>query len=356
MKRVKGVFKTAAVILMCLALVGCGVSTPLDSQDCKGMNPDELAQKMKDAGFNNVKFEDKETVDPEQVDTVAGITISGNFSFSERQRFNKDDEVIIRKYTMEQNEVTVDVDTTGEQGKPEFNVFMGLPKGTIATLTLENDKGYSQTEEVTLDKDGKGKSHRFTQPPADTYLAGEYKLTVSMMPHKQPSKVTKAIGEKGESLTGAAVQTDDSTGEKYVIYEMDYKSPFSQEEFDEATAQKPWDKVVNLVKQDVQSAFSDSNMYYKVEQEANGITITLWGDGVSEIAVAAKLGDRSSKKTWKKLTKRVLKASIECQINYLNANGYDDKKVLINLANEKDTEKVLYQALSGEVVYDYLDD
>ena len=280
-----------------------------------------------------------------------GHTIFGAF---DRSDFKEDDQVVIRKYVLKAKEVTISVDTTGDQGRPEFTVFTNLPKKTIVTMTLENGSGYSQTEEVELDKEGKGKSNYFSQGTAALPLAGEYTLTVTMSPQKQPSKVQDEIGAKGETLSGSCIKTDEASGEKYVHYEMEYKSPYSQGEIDDATKQKSFEDVIEMVQEHMENSSEDPNTHYTVVPDSGGINVTIWSDGVSVVATAAKMGDKSSRKTWKKLTKNTRRASITLQ-GYLDDNGYTDKTVVLNIANENDLDKVLYQASRGTTLYDVMD-
>lgn len=355
---IKTVKRVATVLVMTVValLTGCGSSImpPMSQTECVGKSADEVESAFKDAGFISVSIEKTETADVNRVGTVSMVTIENRSPFTSETFCKAEDPVTIVKYELSAFEPTIEVETGGEDGWPEFTIKTNLPDKTVLTLTLSDDNYYSEQQSVTVRK-GEAKSKAFMEDKG-LPLAGDYTLVIVMLPDIQKSKIQKQIGAAGETLTGELIETNTENGSRYVFYETGYHSPYTKGEIESALApSKSLDEVAALIEQDLTISFADNTDYhYTILAEEGGVTVTLWTDGVATVAAAAKLGDASSVNIWNNLTENTKAAAQRLQKNYLDASGHSDKIVLINIANDKDTSKVLYQTYKGLIVYDYV--
>ena len=345
----------AAALIMALAiLTGCGsnIRPPMSQVECTGKNAEEVESAFKDAGFTSVSIEKVETADAEKVGTISKVTIENKSSFTDATTCKAEDPVTIVEYELAIFEPTIEIETSGEEGWPEFIIKTNLPDKSELTLTLSDDNYYSEQQDVTVSK-GEAKSKKFMEDKGMP-LAGDYTLVIVMLPENQKSKVQKQIGAAGETLTGELIETSTENGSKYVFYETVYHSPYTKGEIESAlTPDKTLEEVATLIERDLSTAFADNTDYhYTVSTDEGGVTVTVWTDGIAATAAAAKIGDASSVDSWNELTKNTKAAAQRLQKSYLDTSGYSDKIVLMNIANDKDTSKVLYQTYKGLIVYD----
>lgn len=353
MKNVKRI--TLAIVITTLVLLtGCGTNPPFSQKACEGMNPAEVEEAFKEAGFTTVKVADKETTDEEKDGTIYSVNIEGWSSFSNNSACKSTDEVTITKYVLKTFEPTIKLDVEGQQGKPKFIVKSNLPDKTKLTLTISDDDGYMDRQEIQV-KNGEAATKEFEQDNGYP-LAGDYTITIVMLPENQKGSIQNEIGTSGGALKGELIETNPESGSKYVFYETTYHSPYTEGETESAlTPDTSLEDVAALIDADLAVAFSNSeNNHYTIETEEGGITITTWTDGVATVAAAAKLGDDSSIEAWSGLTENTRAAAQRLQENYLDAYGYSDRIVLMNIANDLDTSKMLYQTCKGLVIYDYV--
>lgn len=125
-------------------------------------------------------------------------------------------------------EVFVDIEVTGEDGKPEFVIHTNLPDETVLSLELSLDSlpedgqdYYFEQRELEI-KNGTATAEVFSD--GEEPLIGDYFFGVVMLPSEQPEQVRKTVGENGENLTGELVEKLDEY--QYIATSLTYHSPY----------------------------------------------------------------------------------------------------------------------------------
>jgi hypothetical protein len=346
------------IIVVAVLLSRCGSNTirpPYDSEECKEQNADDLKEAFLEKGFEDVEVVETSTTDGDLDGTVSSVSIDGDTYFTTADACESDDVVEIKKYVLETFTPTIQVITGGEVGQPEFTIMTNLPDKTKLTLTIKNDDSYSEKQELQI-KDGRATSEAFKQESGYP-LAGEYTVTVVMHPEDQKMGVQSTTGTSGDTMTGELIKTDSSTGNKYVYYETTYTSPYGVKELEgyieDVENEENYQKMLDMVEANI-SAAADGN--YTMSDDSNGVVINLWQDGLALNAAAAQNGYEQNKESWDGIVDTMKQLSASIQTNVLDAYGYSNRSVTINVLNEINMELVLLSVRSGEVIYNVADE
>lgn len=345
----------AAVLVATTLLTGCGnyANPPYSSTECVGQNVDKLGAEFEKAGFTDIVFTESDTADAQKDGKAMYVKIGNHTSFETSSSFKPDNKIVIQKYVLTSIEPTLDVEVGGKEGWPEFTVKTNLPDKTILTLTLSDDNYYDEQQNVTV-RNGQATSKKF-QEENGLPLAGDYTLVIVMKPSEQKGGVKKKIGEKGDTLTGNLIETDSTDNSKYVFYETSYHSKYTKGEIESAlSSSKKYtlEEIALSIEKDIIMNMDGTGIDYTVKADDGGINVTFYSDDFTLVAAAAKLGDNDSLKEWENMTEGIRAMSERLQKNYVEEAGYTDKFVVVNIAPDKKSDKVFYQAASGTVLYD----
>lgn len=250
---------------------------------------------------------------------------------------------------------TMDVEVQGEEGWPEFKIKTNLPDKTTLTLTLSDEYYYDEQQTATVEN-GEAISKKFKEE-GGVRLSGDYTLVVVMMPEEQNGAIKEIVGEAGDKLDGELIET--SSSGKYVHFETTYTSECAKEEIESTTAdskQYSLEEIALMIEKDIIMNMDGTGIDYTVKADDGGINVTFYSDDFTLVAAAAKLGDNDSLKEWENMTEGIKAMSERLQKNYVEEAGYTDKFVVVNIAPDKKSDKVFYQAASGKVLYDTVSD
>ena len=92
---------------------------------------------------------------------------------------------------------------------------------------------------------------------------------------------------------------------------------------------------------------------YKVEIDNKIITVSVWGDGITEELAAAKIGNQNCIDSWNGMIEE-FKTSTKKIYDSLSSYGLQDYDVSINLINDTNTDLVLLSCFDGYVIYNDL--
>ena len=198
---------------------------PYDHSALVGMDYDEALSVLKGAGFVNIESTERSTKNIDHNNKISAISIDGNTTFSKGKVWENDVPVEISYFALEQLDVTIDIETGGEDGKPVFAVKTNLPDKAELTLALQDDDMYFEQQTVIV-KNGAAESEPFTNGGVALY--GHCTLTVVMEPAQQPGGVQRVVGDDGRLLTGELIEASPDGG-SYVFYECSYDSPYKSE-------------------------------------------------------------------------------------------------------------------------------
>ena len=340
----KGRAGVLIAVFLCMVLTGCGgqyenpADLPFGSDEWQTKTAEEVIGAFKDAGFTNIQENKKETTSTDDEGKVTKILVDGKNLFLEGERHESSDAVEITYYVMKQFEAEMEVEVSGDAGLPVFEVNTNLPNGTKLELILEDGARYSEEQTVKVEN-GKAVSSMFWDN--GNYLTGDYSLSIAMEPSEQNASVKYELGENGEALAGALVQTDEENGGKYLYLEESYTSDY------EAPEKVGEDEVVALLELAAASGFGEN---YDVSVDGSTFVVNVWQDGAAETAALAASGVPTAVEQWYKLVEAACTASEGFQTTLTSA-GYGDCIAVLQLLNDQNLENTLLTTCLGAVTY-----
>lgn len=312
---------------------------PFGNSDWQKESTSEVIDELESAGFMNIKTIEKETSSVSKDETVSRITVDGSDLFRKGTRYEEDVPIEITCLVLKQINATMEVSVKGEAGEPEFEVQTNLPAGVIVSMSLQNDKGYTEEKKVKI-SDGKAVSEPFRNEMKK--LVGSYQLTVTVKMQDQGATGKVELGENGECLSGTLMKEDVDTGSRYLCFEYDYISDY---EPDESVSDE---EMRTILEQATALGFGND---YEIVMDDSGYTISVWTSGTAATATLAANGYAEPQEQWDTVLESLRKASISLQ-NCLERNGYGDKIAVINLMNDVNHDYVLATAYNGAILYD----
>ena len=241
MKKLVKLFALVCLLVaVCCTVAGYGgedkIHAPFKDSDCKGEDLDSVVAQLRDAGFTNIETAPEDTAVSFNANQVISVKIGSNAAYNTANAWNPDVEIVVKYYQFtgepdpqtEPLTVTMDIETTGEDGKPAFTITTNLPDDTLLSVefsldtpAFEGQDDYFEQRELTV-HDGKASTDAFScggEP-----LMGDYRFGVAMLPSEQSGQVLDAVGgTSGSNLAGPLVQ--DSGSSKYIITSISYHSP-----------------------------------------------------------------------------------------------------------------------------------
>ena len=342
------------------ALTGCKtynhpVHSPMDSGAYKGTVYEDTLTGFQEAGFVNIETEETMTTSTAMAGTVIKVTIDGQTLYNTANTWENDVPVEISCYVLELFEPTMQIETSGDDGKPEFIIKSNLPDKTKLALDLMDDNLYTAQQTVTV-KNGEAKSEKFTSED-DLPLAGTYTLTVVMDPSEQSFLFTSPFGANGERLTGPLVEQKSTTGGQYLFMEYEYTSPYSEDEIAEAQAaieaEKSKPSVGDIVMLMGMSLMESYGSNYDLNVDGNIISISVWNDGVAAGAFLAANGETELLNAWNTMAQNILTMANNMQA-LLDTNDYGTYQVSISVVNDLNRDNTMLVATRGAIVYDFV--
>lgn len=320
---------------------------PYGSSDWQTDNKPQIVENLKKAGFNNIIEESKETTDIDKVDKVYQLTVDNNNLFSKGRRYEANVPIEVKYFALKSFTPTMDIETIGEEGKPEFVIKTNLPYRTKIHVSLDKDNSYHSEQEVEVDN-GEAKTSAFHD--LDTYympLAEDYVLTVRIDTLDQGATFRAELGKNGECLSGDDIQYDDN-GLPYIEITENYHSPYSMGELNELKSQKSIDEIIF----DLKFTLNQSDgIKYEIEDIQGTLTVKTWYDGAAAFAALAASGDSKSLEKWNSVTETLNEFSQSVR-KLLVANGHQAKDYAVTLQNDINQDNSLYVIKNGSVVYD----
>lgn len=333
-----------AATVLCAVLAGCGAryenpaDLPFGSDEWKGMTAEEVIGAFETAGFTNIQENKKETSSADDVGKITEISVDGTNLFRAGDRHEGSDAVEITYYEMRQFEAEMEIEVSGDAGLPVFEVNTNLPNGTVLKITLEDGERYSE-EQTAKVEDGKAYSGMFWDN--GNYLTGDYRLSIIVEPCEQNASVKHELGENGETLTGALVQTNEENGGKYLYLEESYISDYK------APEKAGEDEVVALLELAAASGFGEN---YDVSVDGNTFVVNVWQDGAATTAEMAANGVPSAVEQWYTLVDSACDASEGLQATLMSA-GYGDCIAVLQILNDQNLENTLLTTCLGAATY-----
>lgn len=109
MRRTKGAALLMALIVLCMAVVGCTeiqnpANAPFAYNEYQGKNYEDIVAELEAAGFQNIKTETMLTFSESKEYTVGGVTIDGNHTFRKGAVYEATVPVIVSYYKMQEQE------------------------------------------------------------------------------------------------------------------------------------------------------------------------------------------------------------------------------------------------------------
>lgn len=331
-----------AAVILCAVVSGCGAKyenpadLPFGSDEWQEKTAEEVIGAFEEAGFTNIQETKKETSSAEDVGRITEIAVDGTNLFREGDRHESSDTVEITYYVMKSIEAEMEVKVSGDAGLPIFEVNTNLPNGTVLEITLENGAGYSEKQTAKVE-DGKASSGMFWDN--GNYLTGDYSLSVVMEPSEQGASVKHELGENGETLTGALVQTDE--GGKYLYLEESYTSDYKTQE------KAGEDEVVALLEMAAESGFGEN---CDVSIDGDTFVVNVWQDGAAALAALAEQGVPTAVEEWYTLADSACAASEGLQAALTSA-GYGECVAVLQVLNDQNLENTLLTACMGAETY-----
>ena len=336
----------AVSITLGILLVGCGIKNPakapFGSNECKGMTLSEVMSELQEAGFSEIDTQETETVLKSMDGTVKSVTINEENDYKKDKAWENNVQVDIVSYKLKQFPVTMNVETSGESGKPIFTVHTNLPDGATLRFVLTGED-FKKNETVKV-KNGVAESNDAFH--GSRPLQGNYIFTVTMdMKDQLWNGVSDEVGPVGECLTGELVRQKDDSDAKYVYLEYNYTSDYEEAESVHKISEA---EMTALLENALAKGFGSD---YQLEKDDTGYTIYIWSSGNAMCATLAKSGNAEQKKAWKSIVLATVDASQTIQ-NKLKENGYGDYVSVVNNLNDIDHSYVLCTAAMGILLYD----
>ncbi len=313
------------------------------------MSYEEALAQLEDAGFTNITAEASSTTSKDRDGMLQTVKVDGSTTFKEGDWEEKDVEILLTYYELEQYEVALNVDTEGEEGKPEFIVSTNLPDDVELTLTLSGDGDYSGQQIVAIE-DGMAASSAFTTGYEEALPAGEYILAITMRMEDQPSgfftgtKGASVLGSDGECMIGDYVVDDEDSGGKYIYAEFDYTSEYEEPE----PVSK--EELLQTIEDAVKEGFGDN---CEVVMDDYGYTANVWQSGVAMLAMLAQTGASEYLDEWDSMVDSTEYAASSIKLLLMSA-GYSDMMIVINIMNDQNTDYTLLTVVDGTTYYDYV--
>ena len=346
------------VAVLCFGLTGCSkienpATVPFGNSDFAGMDKEEAVAAIREAGFVNIQ---ENVIKPflGKAGTVQGVSIDGETLFSKGRVWENSVPVIVTYYEEIQEEpepepepvksepieVTFNIEVTGEEGKPVFEIETNLPDDTELDLSLLWDDKFNYEDQTAVVKDGKAQSEPFTDNGGP--LSGYSAFGITMFPANQTKSVQAVIGEHGEYITGPMVETVD--GYSYVWMEKSFNA--EPEEQQETNISE--EDMKAIIERSLATGFGDD---CSVSLDGTVYTVNAWQDGLAVLSVLAQNGDASSLAAWEQITQTTVDASEQLQ-KLLEENGLGDHIAVVNIVNDANKENILLTAMYGMVFYD----
>lgn len=353
MKKRTGTMILSAVIVA-LLLVGCGAKyehpadLPFSNSEWQAKKAEDAIAELREAGFTNIVEDKKETWDTREIGKIEKVLVDGSNLFGKGKRMEADTPIKITYNVLKQFEPTMDIEVSGDEGKPVFIIKTNLPYKTKLRLTLSNNDDYDEQQTITV-REGEARSKEFTDVK-DLPLAEDYTLTVVMDIDEQDSSTKYDIGVDGVCLVGPLVERNSETGKPYVFAEYEYKSSYTKAEVARYKDQLSMSDIITALQLSLAGNYGSN---YEVK-DANGVlTVSVWNDGVAAGAYLAQQGSAELLASWDSMTENMITLS-ESVRKLLDTNGYKSKASAVNVVNDANHDNVLLTINDGSVVYDYV--
>lgn len=342
------------VALTAALLVGCGTKfehpadLPFSNSEWQNKQAGDAIAELRTAGFTNIIEETKETWDTGAVGKIDKVLVDGSNLFRKGTRMEADTPITITYDVLKQFAPTMEIEVTGDEGKPVFIIKTNLPYKTKLRLTLTNNDDYDEQQTVTV-KDGEARSKEFTDVKG-LPLAESYMLTVVMDVDEQDSSAKYDIGADGACLTGPLVEQNSATGKPYVYTEYEYTSKYTRAEVARYKNQLSMSDLILALKLSLAGNYGEN---CDVKENAGTLTVSVWNDGVAAGAYLAQQGDTALLSSWDSMTENMIGLS-ESVRELLDANGYRSESSVVNVVNDANHNNVLLTVKDGAVVYDFV--
>lgn len=124
------------------------------------------------------------------------------------------------------------------------------------------------------------------------------------------------------------------------------EEPAEEDDFLQSAA---YDQIVTTI----EGSFEDYDPEFDYDPEDKVFTISICSPSGTMVALTA--GNQSVTEAWQTFTESMLTLSNTIH-SLCNASGYSDVKVLMNVRNDSNEDKVIYSCVNGTKVYDVMDD
>lgn len=330
------------VTMLLILITGCNgggkINAPFTDEESTGMNCTDVMEQLATAGFTQITEEAVGTNDKDRDGEVVAVIIGDMKSYNTANKFKPDVPVIVKHYTLEQFEVTMEIVSSGDPECPTFSIKTNLPDKTELTVALTNGGSYAKTQTVKV-KNGVATTERFFGDYND--LAGEYTVSCTMRIGEQGYWAKTELGSQGECMDGPLVMTDGETGERYVYLERPYATPVPE---------KPKKISEEELQTQFKTALSGFGDDYKISVDGYVYTVSVWQDGLAACAMLAEQGVPTAVEQWEEIVDTTAEASNSLQ-ELLSISGYGDYMVQIEVLNDQNHENTLLTVLLGMVSY-----
>lgn len=116
----------------------------------------------------------------------------------------------------------------------------------------------------------------------------------------------------------------------------------------EASELLSFDLVLSVLDLSAQNTYGDT---YTLEGDEDGVTLSIWTDGLALGAAFAAQGNEEMLANWKELRDSMIQLCTSVQESIAEM-GYSDTPVMVNVLNDQDKSKTLLSILNGVVIYD----
>lgn len=342
--------------VLCFTATGCRkyenpARMPFSSAQWQGRTYSELMEDLKNAGFVNIHESTRMTADQGLLGKVAGLTVDGDLSFAKGKRYESDAPINMTYYVINDIDPTMEVEVSGREGWPEFVLKTNLPSTTKLLLTLENGRGYSEQQTVTV-QSGVARSEIF-KDGQDLPLAEDYLLTVVTLPLEEQGATAKTeLGENGKYMAGDLVKRDDATGEAYVFFEYAYTSPYKRRAVENYGGEYG-DESSRAYMKAVLEGQMEAGSWDDYTTSLDGVifTVNVRQEGLTETALLAQSGNTRAFLTWSQVKSSVIAANKRFQA-LLENNGLSGCYVVTNVLDDVNEENFLLSVMAGDIIAD----
>ena len=335
---------TVALLLGgCLQKIENPAKVPRTNIEFQTMRYDGALSELEAAGFTNVTAEHRET-DKEAIDgKVFSVSIDGKTDYKKNAMYESDVPVVITCYAYEAPpvpepepeplEVMLEMETSGEDGKPVFVFRTNLPDDAMLSLEVitDDDFDFLYQEDLTV-SGGEARSAAVTND--GEALNGIYSVGVALFPSEQPESVRAVIGEHGELMTGNRVE--DMETYRYIAVPFEYVNV-------------SYADVVEKVWAAMREGFGEN---FTMEYSESSIVVETWAEGIATNATLASLGGKENIDAWNGIVDSTQRACASVQDGIMTRCGYGDVDFTMILLNDANKDNHLLVVTSGYVLYD----